>query len=255
MVNIHVNPSSSKAAHCEEAAPALINCTELQYLKKRIAAKNDELYSLQVQVLQAAWDAPGAASNKPFLQSVQGDSPRTKALVARAAQLENETQELFERYQAAREAVEATQRAKEGQMREDDKEEVPASRDKKCQDATDFVVGDTVAVVAVDDECLDDFSHGEVGSVIEVDSTIPYPYRVESQESPSKQGYFKAQDLKHHADCPQSSFSPYTPRREALILDEIDLEKGLARGKKHIEPTIQQQVKNFVLSVNPLAIC
>merc|ERR1711959_423327 len=248
MAIIHMNPTTmqpSEAPPKEETAATLHpHSLLLNQLKKELAAKNDELYSVQVQVLHAQW-APEAAADKPcVLRALETRTPCMKTLVDQAAKLEEETQVLFEEYQTVR---------RDGLTKRPPRRLVNKEKPTKLKQAAQEVdadeqyeVGDCVAVVCDDEK--DGFEHGEVGLVAEIDTTITYPYRVQSTHRPrARHGYFKACALRL-VEQPKPTFSPYTPRKTN---DEIDLEKGLAHSKhvKNVKAAIAHSIKNFVISM------
>lgn len=130
-------------------------------------------------------------------------------------------------------------------------------------------IGDKVKLVC-DDE--DGFVRGDEGFVVEVDSTIAYPYRVQARKSRSVHGYFKACDLQlvqrksppvpspcTPPPCEKVVQSPYERRdaspykiheADALSLD-VDLEKGRCR----ISPLTISTVRKVAMTLNPLAVC
>jgi len=275
MVIIHINPVNKSAAETktksvsapQEEIPSSL-CPKTLYLaqlKKKIAVRNDELYSLQVEVLQVAWNS---GNGTPSLKQKQ----HHQRLVRRADALEAEVSDLFEQYQTARvqgppqdhpllvplheakakaeeaEQLAATKQQQEEAAAEEEASEVEESGSSSSEYEEELEVGDVVAVVAASDGEQDGFSVGEEGFVVWVDPSITYPYRVQSKSRPSAQhGYFKASALRVVDRI-------HWPSQHKVVMDDIDLEKGLAQASFR-EPAMAQRAKSFAAHTNPLAIC
>lgn len=265
---IHMNPVNKSANAAKTLAPqeeeiATSLCPQMLYLtqlKKQIGEKNDALYSLQVEVLQAAWNS-GSVTPRSLKEH-----QRHQRLVRRADALEKEISDLFEQYQRAR--VEGPPQAREQAKANAEaallaaatasKQEEEAVATQEASEADDscsseyeeeLEVGDVVAVVAASDGEEDGFSIGEEGFVVWVDHSIPYPFRVQSKSRPSaKHGYFKASALRVVDRI-------HWPSQHKMIMNDVDLEKGLAQAASPREPAMAQRVKSFAAQMNPLAIC
>jgi len=149
--------------------------------------------------------------------------------------------------------------------------------DLAYETAAAHAVGDRVMMVC-DDE--DGFKRGDTGTIVEVDPTIAYPYRVKSR---SGDGFFKACDIKLverkvvRTTCPlspkaltklptepvpaPSSDTPYSSRssspyksNDEQLEDHLDLEKGKCARRNSVEGSFFAKAKELTVTLNPLSL-
>jgi len=165
-------------------------------------------------------------------------------------------------------------RTTEASSDSDESSDESEDEDLTYESAAPHAVGDRVMLVC-DDE--DGFKRGDTGTIVEVDPTIAYPYRVKSR---SGDGFFKACDIKLverkvvRTSCPLSpkpvtklpaepvpafSDTPYSSRssspyksNDEQVEDDLDLEKGRCARKNSVGVSFFAKAKELTVTLNPL---
>lgn len=253
---------------------------------KDLKAKNKLERQAELHADSMVWELRSSIDRGDFKQFKTWQNTKKKELHLLETELEEARsrgsgmQDIFRRLESCHAELEQMVehvRNREAAVASSDSE---SDADLEYEQVQELEIGNLIKLICEDE---DGFSTGDEGIIVEVDTSVAYPYRVKSL-SREAHGYFKACDLEvlpktespvrlrpsvslsttEHDEALHRPVSPYVDRSRKDFHD-IDLEKGLCKisaTSEHTQNTFSKALLSkmllnphkFDVTLNPLAV-